>query len=167
MVIVVMGVSGSGKSSLAAALAEAEGWDFQEGDELHPPANIDKMRAGSALTDADREPWLDRVADWIGDELRQQRDGVISCSALRRRYRERLRQTGSNVRFVYIRVPRDELLRRLQQRDHFMPAALLDSQLHTLEEPVDECDVLTVTGEGGLQEILGACRTLLGRAAPH
>jgi gluconokinase len=132
MVIVVMGVSGSGKSTLARALAEAWNWDFQEGDELHPPANIDKMRAGLALDDDDRQPWLERVAAWIAAELARGRDGVVTCSALKRRYRDRLRRAGAGVRFVCIELPPAELERRLRRRRHFMPASLLDSQLRTL-----------------------------------
>jgi len=109
MVIVVMGVSGSGKSTLARAVADAWGWDFQEGDELHPLANIDKMRAGLALDDDDRRPWLERVAAWIAAELAHGRDGVVTCSALRRCYRDRLRRAGAGVRFVCIELPPAEL----------------------------------------------------------
>ncbi len=154
MVIVVMGVSGSGKSTLGRALAAAWGWDFREGDELHPPANIDKMRAGIALDDDDRGPWLDRIAAWIADELARGRDGVVTCSALKRRYRDRLRRAGAGVRFVHLQVAPAELERRLRQRRHFMPAALLDSQLQTLEMPAAEEDVLVVCGEAGIEEMV-------------
>ncbi len=141
-VIVVMGVSGTGKTSIGEALAQANGWPFMEGDSLHPPANIAKMSAGTPLTDADRWPWLDRVRDWIAERLREGHGGVVTCSALRRVYRDRLREAGPGVRFVYLRTPREELAERLRQRRHFMPASLLDSQLATLEPPaVDELSI--------------------------
>jgi gluconokinase len=154
MVIVVMGVSGSGKSTLARALAEAWNWDFQEGDELHPPANIDKMRAGLALDDDDRRPWLERVAAWIAAEPARGRDGVVTCSALKRRYRDRLRRAGAGVRFVCIELPPAELERRLRRRRHFMPASLLDSQLRTLEVPDAAENVLVVAGEDAIEDIV-------------
>ena len=162
-VIVVMGVSGSGKSTLGKALPEAEGWDFQEGDALHPQANIEKMRAGEPLNDSDRAPWLERVADWMAGELRLHRHGVITCSALKRVYRERLIQAGAGVRFVHIAVPRDELQRRLRQRDHFMPASLLDSQLQTLETPVNDENTLIVSGERPVEETLAKVRDWIAR----
>jgi gluconokinase len=134
-VVVVMGVSGSGKSSIGEALAARLHWAFQEGDALHPAANIAKMSAGIALTDADREPWLDAIASWIGARLHAGEAGVVTCSALRRIYRDRLRQAGAGVRFVYPEVAREELERRMRTRQHFMPPSLLDSQLQTLEPP--------------------------------
>jgi gluconokinase len=163
MVIVVMGVSGSGKSTLGKALAEAKGWDFQEGDALHPQANIDKMRAGIPLDDSDRAPWLERIADWISDELRRHRRGVITCSALKQAYREDLKKAGAGVRFVHIEVPRDILQRRLQQRDHFMPASLLDSQLQALETPVASENTLIVSGEAPLAETLARVSDWISR----
>ena len=162
-VIVVMGVSGGGKSTLGKALAAAEGWDFQEGDALHPRANIEKMRAGEPLEDADRTPWLERIAAWIADELRLHRDGVVTCSALKQAYRERLIQAGAGVRFVHIEVPRDVLQRRLQQRNHFMPASLLDSQLQTLEAPTESENTLIVSGDGPVVETLAKVREWIAR----
>jgi gluconokinase len=158
-----MGVSGSGKSTLGKALAEAKGWDFQEGDALHPQANIDKMRAGIPLDDSDRAPWLERIADWISDELRRHRRGVITCSALKQAYREDLKKAGAGVRFVHIEVPRDILQRRLQQRDHFMPASLLDSQLQALETPVASENTLIVSGEAPLAETLARVSDWISR----
>lgn len=163
MIVVVMGVSGSGKSTLGRALAEACGWDFQEGDDLHPQASIDKMRAGEPLDDADRAPWLERVRAWMAGELHAHRPGVISCSALKRRYRDMLRDAGNDVRFVFLQVPRSELLRRLQRRDHFMPASLLDSQLLALEEPLGEPDVLTVSGTHDEAHVLAEVREWLAK----
>jgi gluconokinase len=143
-VLVVMGVSGAGKSTVARRLASRLGWDFEEGDALHPAANVAKMAAGEALSDADRVPWLAAVASWIDAELEADRRGVITCSALKRRYRDELRRPG--VLFVLLDVPRAELERRLQRRrGHFMPASLLDSQLATLEPPATDEDALTLT----------------------
>jgi gluconokinase len=135
-VLVVMGVSGSGKSTVAKPLAERLGWPFQEGDALHPAANVAKMKAGMALDDADRAPWLAAVADWIAACLRAGSGGVVTCSALRRVYRDRLRQAGDRVIFVYLEGSRAVIAARLAERHgHFMPAALLDSQFSTLEAP--------------------------------
>ena len=142
-VVVVMGVSGAGKSTIARALAEQLGWDFAEGDELHPPANVAKMAAGEPLSDADREPWLERVARWIDGEIAAGRHGVVTCSALKRSYRELLRRP--EVLFAYLEVPRDELERRLAgRRGHYMPASLLESQLATLEPPSNDESALTL-----------------------
>ncbi len=131
-VLVIMGVSGSGKSTVAGVLAGRLGWDLEEGDDLHPPANVAKMAGGVPLTDADRWPWLDSVAHWIAERAEAGRPGIITCSALKRSYRDRLR--GPNVVFVHLDGSRDTLERRLNARlDHFMPSSLLDSQLSTLE----------------------------------
>lgn len=166
MLIVVMGVSGSGKSTLGAVLAQTLHCDFQEGDELHPPANVDKMRAGIALDDADRQPWLERVAAWITTQGERQRDGVVSCSALKRSYRDRLRRADPELRFVYLQLPRIELEQRLRQRDHFMPASLLDSQLRTLQEPAADERALTLDGRVAMAANVAKVRDWLSRAAP-
>jgi len=131
---VVAGVSGSGKSTVARAVAERTGWAFAEGDDLHPEANRRKMAAGIPLDDADRLPWLRRIADWIGERERAGRSGVVSCSALRRRYRDLLRDGHSSVRFALLLADPDVLDARLRARSgHFMPASLLGSQLATLD----------------------------------
>ncbi|MBB6246288.1 gluconokinase [Rhodanobacter sp. A1T4] len=161
MVIVVMGVSGSGKSTIGRSLADALGWDFQEGDALHPQANIDKMSAGVPLGDDDRWPWLDRIASWISNEGEHGKHGVVTCSALKRSYRDRLHRAGDGVCFVYIRVSRAQLERRTQQRQHFMPPSLLDSQLHTLEEPASDENALTVSGEETIDVMITAVRQWL------
>lgn len=141
--LVVMGVSGAGKSTVATRLARDLGWDFAEGDDLHPAANVAKMAAGEPLTDADRMPWLARIADWIDAEIAAGRHGVITCSALKRSYRDVLRRP--EVLFVYLAVNRAELERRLAgRRGHYMPASLLDSQLDALEPPADGEAALTV-----------------------
>ena len=137
MVLVVMGVSGSGKSTIARPLAERLGWDFEEGDELHPAANIAKMKAGHPLTDADRGPWLLAVRGWINGELDAGRSGVITCSALKRAYRDRLRRDG--VRFVFLQGAEAIIRERVKARTgHFMPVSLVDSQFDTLEPPTPD-----------------------------
>jgi gluconokinase len=146
-VVVMMGVSGAGKSTVAQRLAQQLGWDFAEGDQLHPAANVAKMAAGQPLTDADRWPWLEQVARWIDTEIASGRSGVITCSALKRAYRDRLRRP--EVLFVYLSVPRVELERRMATRSgHFMPAGLLDSQLEALEPPDADEAALTAPAEG-------------------
>ena len=142
-VLVIMGVSGSGKSTVAGILAGRLGWDLEEGDDLHPASNVAKMAAGEPLTDEDRRPWLDRVAEWIHAHTAAGRPGIITCSALKRSYRDRLR--GDHVVFVYLAGSREVLAQRLAARTgHFMPAALLDSQLAALEPPGDDENALTV-----------------------
>lgn len=135
-VLVVMGVSGSGKSTVAAGLADRLGWPFQEGDSLHPRSNIEKMEAGEPLTDEDRWPWLDRVADWIEDRLEADEGGIITCSALKRSYRDVLDRRGAEVVFVHLTGERSTLEQRMEERSgHFMPVSMLTSQLETLEPP--------------------------------
>ena len=129
--LVVMGVSGSGKSTVGAALAERLGVPFADGDDLHPPANIEKMTRGEALDDADRQPWLEEVGRWLGEHSD---GGVITCSALRRSYRDLLRRRADGVEFVHLAGSRDTIARRQAHRPgHFMPASLLASQYAVLE----------------------------------
>jgi gluconokinase len=136
LVLVFMGVSGCGKSTVAALLAGRLGWSFEEGDALHPQANIDKMQGGAPLTDADRLPWLERVAGWIEAQLDAGSNGIITCSALRRSYRDLLDRRGSGVIFVYLAGDKETIAARLAARGgHFMPPSLLDSQFAALEEP--------------------------------
>jgi carbohydrate kinase (thermoresistant glucokinase family) len=135
-VLVIMGVSGSGKSTIAGLLAERLGWPFEEGDSLHPASNVAKMAAGNPLTDDDRWPWLAKIADWIDSRLDTGENGVITCSALKHSYRSVLNRRGRGVEFVYLSVGRAELEERVEHREaHFMPASLLESQLATLEPP--------------------------------
>ncbi|WP_285724730.1 gluconokinase [Psychromicrobium xiongbiense] len=142
-VLIVMGVSGSGKSTVAALLAGQLRWDYLEGDDLHPAENVAKMAAGVPLTDEDRWPWLETIADWIRDHERSQSPGVVTCSALKRRYRDVLRLP--NVKFVYLAGSHQEIADRLSARHgHFMPPALLDSQFAALEAPEDDEDALRV-----------------------
>ncbi|MEU5870404.1 gluconokinase [Glycomyces sp. NPDC047369] len=144
--LVVMGVSGSGKSTVAELLAARLGWPFTEGDELHPAANIAKMSAGIPLTDEDREPWLRIIRDRISAEASQGRSTVVTCSALRRAYRDLLREADARVRFVHLAGPRDLIAARLAHRGgHFMPPALLDSQFAALEPLGSDEDGIAVS----------------------
>ncbi|KAF4408132.1 gluconokinase [Streptomyces lycii] len=131
-VVVVMGVSGTGKSTVGRLLADRLGVPYAEADEFHPPANIAKMSAGSPLDDSDREPWLDAIGAWAAS--RTGLGGVVSCSALKRVYRDRLRAAAPGLFFVHLAGDRELIAGRLARReDHFMPGALLDSQFTTLE----------------------------------
>ena len=142
-VLVVMGVSGAGKSTVAALLAGRLGWGFAEGDDLHPAANVQKMHDGHPLTDKDRQPWLARIAGWIDERIAAGESAVISCSALKRSYRDVLRRDC--VVFVHLTGTREQLGRRLRVRHgHFMPAELLDSQLADLESPGPDEHAITV-----------------------
>jgi gluconokinase len=151
--IVVCGVAGVGKSSVAAALADRLDAEAAEGDAFHPEANVAKMAAGTPLTDEDRWPWLRSIADWIGERERLGQDAVVTCSALRRRYRDVLRDGHPSVVFVQLTAPVTELRRRLATRaGHYMPASLLPSQLATLEplEPDEPGFVLAADREPGV-----------------
>lgn len=132
--LVVMGVSGVGKTSVADAIVDRSGWVFVEGDDLHPEANRAKMTAGTPLDDDDRWPWLRRIAAWIGEQEAAGRDAVLTCSALKRSYRDLLRDGHPSVLFVHLLAPRTLIQTRLDnRRGHYMPPALLGSQLETLE----------------------------------
>lgn len=140
-----MGVSGSGKTTLARLLQDRLGWPYAEADDFHPAANIDKMTAGVALTDADREPWLEAMRDWLTAQARAGRSTLVTCSALRAAYRQVLREAEGRVRFVHLTAAPELLGDRLAARvGHFMPAALLPSQLAALEPLADGEDGVIV-----------------------
>jgi gluconokinase len=136
-VLVVMGVSGSGKSTIAAMLARQLHWIYEDADWLHPASNIEKMHHGEPLTDDDRWPWLRAIAAWIDKTRLGGEHGIVACSALKRAYRDILVGGRPDVRIVFLKGDRDLIARRLVARadHHFMPASLLDSQFATLEEP--------------------------------
>ena len=160
-VLVIMGVSGSGKSTVARILAESLGWELQEGDDLHPSANVEKMHAGVPLTDDDRWPWLDLIAKWIVAHIDSGTSGVITCSALKRRYRDVLRRDG--VVFVYLGGSADVIRDRLEHRHgHYMPSSLLDSQLATLEPPDPDEHAIDVDVRGTPDEAAGEILARLG-----
>jgi gluconokinase len=131
--LVVMGVSGSGKTTVGKALAARLGWRFHDADDHHPAANIEKMRQGIALNDADREPWLAGLRAIIDDASARAAPGILACSALKQRYRDAL--AGRAVRFVYLRGDLATIRARMEGRQHFMPVKLLESQFAALEEP--------------------------------
>lgn len=145
--LVVMGVSGSGKSTVGRRLAAALAWDYLDADDFHPPANVALMSAGRPLTDAHRDPWLSALADALARRLAEGRGVVLACSALRRAHRDRLRAAGPGVAFLYLRTDPAAARERVAARTgHFFPAALVGSQFAALEEPdpADEPDVIVV-----------------------
>ena len=158
--IVVMGPSGSGKSVVGVALAERLGLPFVDADDLHPAANVAKMATGTPLDDDDRMPWLDLVAG----ALREGPEGtVVACSALARRYRDRILAGAPDAVFVELRVSQQELARRMAAREHFMPTTLLISQLQTLEHLEPEEPGMVIAGEPPLADVVDAAVAALGR----
>ena len=145
-IAVLMGVSGSGKTTIARGVAEREGWLLVEGDAFHPPANVAKMHAGTPLTDEDRSPWLRAIAHEIDAMRAQGQSAVVACSALKRAYRDILIGDRSDVILVYLQGSKALIAERLAARKgHFMPAALLDSQFATLEEPSEDEHAVVVS----------------------
>jgi gluconokinase len=145
MVVVLMGVTGSGKTTVGRILADRLAWEFVDGDDFHSSANKEKMRRGTPLTDADRQPWLEALRGVVLDWLQRGSDGVLACSALKRSYREQLR-AGTDVKFIYLKGDDEVLEQRLRGRaGHFAGPDLLASQLERLEEP-GEAEAVTVAG---------------------
>jgi gluconokinase len=161
-ILVVMGVTGTGKSTVAGMLAGQLGWELREGDDLHPPANVAKMSKGIPLTDEDRMPWLDIIAAWIDDQTAANKPGIVTCSALKRIYRDRLRRP--NVIFVHLTGSPELIASRMAKRlDHFMPTTLLESQLATLEPPGPDENVITVNLSGQPSDEVAEVLTQLSR----
>ena len=145
MIVIVAGVSGSGKTTVGALLAGRLGWRFADADDFHPAANVAKMRAGIPLTDTDRWPWLRAIAAWMDERIGQGEDAVLACSALKRSYRDLLLDGRPAARMVFLAPDREVLARRLASRHgHFFPGQLLSSQLDALEPPAPDEHVLTV-----------------------
>jgi gluconokinase len=141
VIIILMGVSGSGKTTVGKLVASRLGWEFIEGDDIHPQANKEKMSRGEPLDDADREPWLAALADMLRERVRAGRSAVLASSALKHAYRKRLR-VSPEVRFVYLKAAPEQVARRLEKRrGHFFPPDLLESQFKALEEPRDALTV--------------------------
>ena len=153
--LIVMGVSGSGKSTIGETLAERLGWPFEDGDRFHPASNVAKMSAGHALTDGDRWPWLQAIADEIDRVCEAGERAVIACSALKRAYREVLVHGRDDVRIVYLDGTQDLIAARLAARKgHFMPPALLVSQFKTLEKPAPNENPVTVSIDATVETIV-------------
>jgi gluconokinase len=153
--LVVMGVSGSGKSTIADQLAERLGWRFEDGDRFHPASNVAKMSAGHPLTDEDRWPWLQAIADEIDRVCQTGEPAVIACSALKRAYRDILVHGRGDVRIVYLKGTQALIADRLAVRkNHFMPSGLLDSQFKTLEPPAASENPVTVSIDGSVDAIV-------------
>ena len=162
--LIVMGVSGSGKSTIAAALAERLQWTFRDGDSFHPASNVAKMSAGQPLTDEDRWPWLQAIADEIARTIQDGGRLIVACSALKRVYRSKLTGERDDVTFVYLDGSRELILSRLGARkDHFMPTTLLDSQFVTLEPPAPDENAITVPIDGDVGSIVS---DITGKLAP-
>jgi gluconokinase len=161
-ILVVMGVSGSGKTTVAVKLAEALGVDFLEGDDLHPRANVEKMKSGSPLTDDDRWPWLKAIAGRIDDWRAHGRGGVVTCSALKRVYRDILIGDRPNVRLVYLKGSHELIHDRMAARQgHFMPVGLLANQFTVLQEPgPDENPVIADIGGAPAEIVVEVIRQL-------
>ena len=155
VIAVVMGVSGSGKTTIAALLAAALGCQFQEGDDLHPAENVKKMHGGTPLTDTDRLPWLRKIAEEIDGWRARDESGVLTCSALKRSYRDIIIGNLPGVTLVYLKGSYDLIRRRMVARhEHFMPVALLDSQFATLQEPAPDEHPITVDVSGRPAEVV-------------
>lgn len=159
--LVVMGVAGSGKTTVAGILGERLGWPVAEADDFHSAENVAKMSAGTPLTDEDRQPWLAAIRDWISAS---DGDVLVTCSALRQSYRDVLRQADARVRFVHLDGSRQEIAARMSARtDHFMPLGLLDSQLDTLEPLGPEEDGVVIPVTGTPEQIAAAALDQLAR----
>jgi gluconokinase len=136
MIVILMGVAGAGKTTVGRLLAGELGWEFYDADDFHPPANVEKMRRGVALSDEDRRPWLEALGALVRDRLARGRSAVLACSALRESYRRDYLLAGGRVALFYLKVGRDTIRQRLSERPgHFMNPDLLDSQFAALEEP--------------------------------
>jgi gluconokinase len=153
--LIVMGVSGAGKSTVAEALAGRLGWRCEDGDRFHPAANVAKMRAGQPLTDDDRWPWLKAIADEIDRLCGKQQHAVVACSALRRAYRDVLVHGRGDIRIIFLDGTRELIATRLAERKgHFMPPGLLDSQFRTLERPGPDEGAMTVSIDATVETIV-------------
>jgi gluconokinase len=168
MILVLMGVSGSGKTTIGTQLALALRWDFEDADWFHPTRNIDKMHAGIPLTDEDRAPWLIAIADFIDQARVAGQHAVVTCSALKRRYRAVIVGNRPDVRLIYLKGDIDLIARRIATRhEHFMPASLLQSQFDALEEPSPAEKAIVVSIAPRPREIVAAILEALKMPAPQ
>jgi gluconokinase len=161
--VIVMGVSGAGKTTVAEDLARAMDWPMAEGDDFHPPENVAKMHSGQPLNDEDRWPWLRTIAKWIGEREAERQSSVVTCSALKRSYRDVLRDGHPSVRFCHLITDVDLIRGRVEHRaGHFMPPTLLASQVATLEPLQADEDGVVVDVSGTEEEVLEAVLKALG-----
>ena len=166
-IVVVMGVAGSGKTTVAKGIAVSMNWLFAEGDAFHPETNVEKMHSGVPLTDEDRWPWLRLIGDWMSEQEAAGSSSVVTCSALRRVYRDLLREGRPAVRFCHVTAPEAAIADRLDHRaGHYMPPSLLPSQLATLEPLEPDEPGVTVSGEGTETEVLDRALDALGLIPP-
>ena len=156
--VIVMGVSGSGKTSVGRSLAEKLGWDFYDADDFHPPANVAKMASGTPLDDSDRAPWLAVLHDLISSSLKADRPGVLACSALKERYRQQLMDGNQGVQIVYLKGSYDLIWSRMEKRtDHYMKPHMLKSQFDALEEPANAFTIdIAMSLDEIVQEIISS-----------
>jgi gluconokinase len=163
MILIVAGVSGSGKTTVGALIAGRLHWRFTDADDFHPESNVAKMRSGIPLTDDDRLPWLQAIAAWMDERIKAGESAVMTCSALKRGYRDLLLSGRPDATMVFLQVSHDELVRRLTSRTaHFFPGKLLDSQLKTLEPPQPDEGVLTVPAEDDITRTADRILALVG-----
>ena len=154
--LVFMGVAGCGKTTAAQQMADFLKWPAAEADDFHPQANIDKMSAGTPLTDEDRWPWLRSIRDWMSDHARNGQSTIVTCSALKRSYRDLLRESQGRVFFVHLTVPEDVIRERMATRDHFMKPNMLPSQFATLEDLESDEDGVVISTLGDIDETFNA-----------
>ena len=168
-IVVVMGVSSVGKTTVAKGISTVTGWEFAEGDAFHPQANIDKMHAGQPLTDEDRWPWLALIRDWMAEQIATGDQAVVTCSALKESYRDLLREAGPEVRFLHLVADESLIGDRMAHREgHFMPTSLLHTQYEALE-PLTERELdlgsVVVSVAGTPPQVLNRCLDALGLEA--
>ncbi|WP_244487584.1 MULTISPECIES: gluconokinase [unclassified Aureimonas] len=167
-IVVAMGVSGSGKSTLGEALRDGYGFRFIDGDDTHPAANVEKMRAGIPLTDADRAPWLTGLAALLADAAARGEDTVLACSALKACYRDCLLESGAAILFAYLAIERETVMVRVDARPgHYMPALLVESQFAALEEPEPGTNVLRLAASGSVEAHCQEVVKRLSRGTPR
>lgn len=166
MIVIIMGVAGSGKTTVGVAMAREMGWDFVDSDLLHPATNVSRMRSGQALDDDARAPWLDTIRRLIEGLLDQGRSSIVACSALKKRYREAINPDSDRVRFVYLKSAKDVFESRLQKRKgHFFPPDLLSSQFEALEEPAED-EAVIVDADQPVDQIVRIVRHELNLEMP-